>query len=113
MTMQIPAVAEPDARRPRAVDVEGMPVDFALAFEAFASYLGRRSPAVPAAAIAAVLADLRALFTEAVQDGITLRSVVGGDPADVAEALLANHADVPCNAGARADLTRAIDALTA
>jgi DNA-binding ferritin-like protein (Dps family) len=110
MTMQFPPIAGVAGRRPHA-GVAGMPVDFHLALDAFAAYLNRRVPTVPATAAAGVLDDLVILFAQAADDGILLRAVVGTDPADVAEALLANHADVSCNASARADLTRAIDAV--
>jgi len=111
MTLQIPTIALSGAPGARA-ELATMPVDFRLAFEAFASYLGRRLPAVPADAIASVLDDLVDLFVEAAADGIPLRAVVGEEPADVAEALLANHADAPCNLTARAELARAVDAVT-
>ncbi|GAA5085180.1 hypothetical protein GCM10025760_03810 [Microbacterium yannicii] len=110
MTTQIPSIAGADGRRLHPA-VAGIPIEFRLAFHAFAAYLDRRVPEVPASAAAGVLDDLVVLFAQAAGGGIPLRRVVGTDPAQVAEALLANHADVSCNASARADLARAIDAV--
>ncbi|GAA5195547.1 DUF1048 domain-containing protein [Microbacterium jejuense] len=112
MTLQIPMSTLTDLRDAHA-DVEWMPVDFRLAFDAFASYLARRLPEVTPDTGAEVLDDLAALFAEAATAGSPLRAVVGSDPAEIAEALLANHADAPGNRDARADLVRAIDAVTA
>jgi len=110
MTLQIPTIDDSRVNSRRR-DAVGMPIDFEVAFEAFASYLVRRLPATPVDAAAAVLDDLAALFAEAVADGSPLRAVVGNDPAEIAEALLANHAELSCNRQARADLARAIDAV--
>jgi len=109
MTLQIPTIVDPDAHRAPADAGE---VPFGLAFHAFVAYLDRRRPHVSAEAAQAVLEDLNVLFAEAAADGITLRAVVGDDPAEVAEALLANHAEENGDATARADLAAAIAALT-
>lgn len=70
---------------------------------------GRRSIG-EADAAAGALDDLALLFEHASADGIPIRSVVGEEPADVAEALLENHLDGSWNAAMRAALTAAIDA---
>ena len=114
MTQQSPTItrlAEAGAAQTSHTRVEALPTEFRTAFSAFESYLADRRVAAEVDAIAAALDDLVILFTEAADDGIPLRAVVGTDPAQVAEALLANHADVSCDASARADLTRAIDAV--
>jgi len=108
MTLQIPTIVEPDTHGSPA-DVGEVP--FGLAFHAFVAYLDRRRPHVSEAAAEAVLEDLNVLFAEAAADGTPLRAVVGEDPAEVAEALLANHAEEDGNAAARADLAAAIAAL--
>ena len=108
MTTQTATFAS-NERPSHATQSEPLPPGFGRALRAFAEYLDRHEPAVPAPAATAALEDLLALFAEAAQDGIPLRAVVGHDPADVAEALLANHAPAAANAQARTDLARAID----
>ncbi len=89
--------------------VEALPADFRAAFAAFESYLAERRAIMEVDAIAAALDDLALLFEQAAADGIPIRSVVGDEPADVAEALLENHLGGSWNAATRASLTAAID----
>jgi DNA-binding ferritin-like protein (Dps family) len=96
-----------------ATRVGPLPADFRAAFTAFAAYVEQRRPNTPADAAVGALEDLTALFAQAASDGIPVRDVVGHDPADVAEELLANHAPAPRDAAARADLARTIDAIVA
>lgn len=101
---------EPTPSPPRTVRIAALPAEFRAAFGAFETYLADRRSIGEADATAGALDDLALLFEHAAADGIPIRSVVGEEPADVAEALLENHLDGSWNAAMRAALTAAIDA---
>jgi len=103
------AVVEPVSPPPRTARVAALPAEFRAAFAAFEMYLADRRSIGGAEATAGALDDLALLFEQAAADGIPIRSVVGDEPADVAEALLENHLGGSWNAAMRASLTAAID----
>ncbi|HEY9307937.1 MAG TPA: DUF1048 domain-containing protein [Microbacterium sp.] len=105
----ITRLAEECAAQTRGARVEALPSEFRAAFSAFESYLADRRAIVEVDAIACALDDLALLFEQAAADGVPIRSVVGEEPADVAEALLENHLAGSWNTAMRASLTAAID----
>ncbi|MDF2580986.1 MAG: hypothetical protein K0S49_2565 [Microbacterium sp.] len=112
MTHQSPTItrlAEEWAAQTRGARVEALPAEFRTAFSAFESYLADRRTIVEVDAIAGALDDLVLLFEQAAADGVPLRTVVGEEPADVAEALLENHLTASWQAAMRTSLTAAID----
>jgi DNA-binding ferritin-like protein (Dps family) len=112
-SMTAPAFERQPHADTRATRLGPLPADFRAVFAAFAAYVEQRDPNPRADAAAGALEDLIALFAQAAADGIPVRDVVGHDPADIAEDLLANHAPAPRDAAARTDLARTIDAIVA
>ncbi|WP_164863515.1 DUF1048 domain-containing protein [Agromyces sp. LHK192] len=88
-----------------------LPAAYRAAFDAFEEYLADRVDLVGRRALIRTLDDLATCLEEAHAGGVSVRAFAGDDPAAVADALLANHADGPRAVSLRLDLARAIEAI--
>ncbi|WP_371786247.1 DUF1048 domain-containing protein [Streptosporangium subroseum] len=92
--------------------VRELPENYRTAVEALERYLMHFGPSGQADSLLEMVEDLADLFEQSAADGIPVREVVGQDPAEFAEAFLANYPGGSWIRRERERLSNAIDGVT-
>jgi DNA-binding ferritin-like protein (Dps family) len=91
---------------------EQLPANYHTAIDALQRYMQFFGPSDQADSLLAMLEDLADLFEQSAADGTPIREVVGEDPAEFAEAFLANYPGGSWIRRERERLSNAIDGVT-
>jgi len=88
--------------------VKALPAPYRTAIEAVERYLMHKGAITRGATLVRMLEDLADLFEQAATDTTPIRTIVGDDPVEFADAFLANYSEDEWIAKERARLTDAI-----
>lgn len=91
--------------------VKELPENYRTAVEALSRYLTYRGSIARGDVLVQMLEDLADLFEQSAANGTPIREIVGADPAEFAEAFLANYSEGEWINKERERLAKAIDSV--